>query len=392
MPVKIAHLNIVWRPSVGVLEKVRAIGEAAASLDGRPIDVLLCVPEYVRSRCGPLGGVRVLPVPAPAPRRVSVPLMSAVVWRYLLPAAIEYDAVVVRWTTPSPLFLRFARRVPVFTEHHTMEVPELESKRGLMNRALELLERRYSPRILASVRGIIAVTGEIRDYESARARRSLPSLVLPNGVSAADYQQVVRCRPAPGRVSVAFVSSRFAAWQGLDRLIAGLRAWQGRKPAVELHVVGELNAAQQRELLGLSFAGEVRLHGVLDKHGLAGVLSRCAVGMGSLAVHRKALREACALKVREYIASGLPVAIAYSDPDLPRDLPWVHRIPADDSPVSIAGLVGFARDVWERPGLSEEIRRFAVDRLDWTVKLGHMARFVATQTRHPAQHAGKRRA
>lgn len=106
------------------------------------------------------------------------------------------------------------------------------------------------------------------------------------------------------------------------------------------------------------------------------VLSGCHLAIGSLALHRSGLREACVLKVQEYTARGLPFIIAYDDPDLLAGLPWVLKIPADKSPVEVDTLITFAEKVSKSPSLVKEMRTFAESKLSWTVKMKGLARFV----------------
>jgi hypothetical protein len=106
----------------------------------------------------------------------------------------------------------------------------------------------------------------------------------------------------------------------------------------------------------MGLAEMVRIHGVLYGSDLDEVLADCHLAIGSLALHRKVLKEACALKVREYTARGLPFVMSHDDPDLPAGLPWVLKIPADESPVEIDALVNFAEDVSKLPSLAKEMR------------------------------------
>ena len=63
------------------------------------------------------------------------------------------------------------------------------------------------------------------------------------------------------------------------------------------------------------------------------MLARCVIAFGTLALHRKQMNEACPLKVREYLAFGLPVVIGYGDTDLTGIEPWwLLRVPnAEDN-------------------------------------------------------------
>jgi hypothetical protein len=74
-------------------------------------------------------------------------------------------------------------------------------------------------------------------------------------------------------------------------------------------------------------------HGVLDRKGVLEVLADADVGVGTLALHRKSMQEACPLKMREYLAVGLPVMYGYQDPDIDALGPFALRIPNTETNV-----------------------------------------------------------
>jgi hypothetical protein len=96
-------------------------------------------------------------------------------------------------------------------------------------------------------------------------------------------------------------------------------------------------------------------------------LARADVGIGTLALHRKQLHEASPLKVREYLAVGLPVLYAYEDPDADVLGKGVLRIAnsetnVDDEIDRVDAFVQAAR--------GQRIPREAVAHIDYTAKEG----------------------
>ena len=51
------------------------------------------------------------------------------------------------------------------------------------------------------------------------------------------------------------------------------------------------------------------------------------VALGSLALHRNKMEETSSLKVREYLAYGLPVILAGRDSDFRTEVPFILRLP-----------------------------------------------------------------
>jgi hypothetical protein len=66
--------------------------------------------------------------------------------------------------------------------------------------------------------GIIGVTDKIRRYELDRTGCKLPSLVLQNGISLEEIPFKPPSVFNGKSLQLAFASSQFAPWHGLDRL------------------------------------------------------------------------------------------------------------------------------------------------------------------------------
>jgi len=60
----------------------------------------------------------------------------------------------------------------------------------------------------------------------------------------------------------------------------------------------------------------VKWHGPLDRTDVLRILEEADVGVGTLALHRNSMTEACPLKLREYLAVGRPVFYGHMDPDV----------------------------------------------------------------------------
>lgn len=375
---KLCYLNILWTLDPGVLNKLSHQTHTLRNALGRDgtADCLIVVRQEVAETVQKNPSLTLFPISTPGFSSVQEALLPFLVWSKLKNRLSGYDAVVTRWTIPSPTFLNVVRRQPVFTEHHSKELEEIALHRGLKPFVRRVLEKKYGPRILRATHGIIGVTDEIRRYELNRAGCKQPSMVLPNGISLEAIPFKLPSVFNGKSLQLAFVSSQFAPWQGLDRLLEGLRFWQGNSPRLILHLIGSLTPAQETAIQRMEFAEMVCIHGVLYGNDLDKVLADCHLAIGSLALHRKGLREACALKVREYAALGLPFVMSHNDPDLPAGLPWVLKVPADESPVEIDALVNFAEDVSKLPSLAKEMRDYAEKKLSWDVKMKRLARFV----------------
>ena len=154
----------------------------------------------------------------------------------------------------------------------------------------------------------------------------MPVEVIGNGV---DLDAIRPLEPATTeRPAAAFLGSMRQVWHGVDKL-----AWLAEAlPDVDFEVVG-YDEHWLREAIGSPIPPNMHAHGKLVRDEFEPVLARCVIAFGTLALHRKQMNEACPLKVREYLAFGLPVVIGYDDTDLTGIEPWwLLRVPnAEDN-------------------------------------------------------------
>ncbi|MBN8657639.1 MAG: hypothetical protein J0M11_18045, partial [Anaerolineae bacterium] len=106
----------------------------------------------------------------------------------------------------------------------------------------------------------------------------------------------------------------------------------------------------------------VHLHGFLDREGVRAVLAQTDVALGTLALHRNQMQEASVLKVREALAFGIPVVIAFRDTDL-------HDVTLN----TILRIPNTEENVKEN---AERIRSFAYDMIGKRVDINSVAPYL----------------
>lgn len=85
------------------------------------------------------------------------------------------------------------------------------------------------------------------------------------------------------------------------------------------------------------------------------------MGVASLARHRNGIESLKSLKNREYAARGIPFVYSERDSDFDA-MPYVLKVPADNSPLDIAALAGWLDAADRTP---EHIRRTIEGSLSW---------------------------
>ncbi|MBU2488332.1 MAG: glycosyltransferase [Proteobacteria bacterium] len=360
--------------SLGV-EKRMAEQAAAARGLGLPMDFI-----YVNhSRQVESPGVRFVPIlPGDGPPAL---------WRYgSLARQVDldrYDALVLRWSggdfsAYSAFFRENASRM--VTEHHTKEEEEILVLGGAAVKKYVKygMERVLGRRMLRQVAGIVGVTDEIAQYEAARSGSRAPLAVITNGIPTRSLPPV-RYRPFDGKnLTILFPSTFFSPWQGLDRLAKSLLAFDPGPVSVRLVVVGNVPPALNPILDQLNARQGFTVERPGTVYGLAldELYDQAQLGMSVLGLHRKGMAQACALKTRDFAARGLPFVLGYDDPDFREDLDFVFRVPSDESLVDFDRVVSFLETNCSAPDITERMRAFAADRLDWDAKVKKLYEFA----------------
>ena len=156
-------------------------------------------------------------------------------------------------------------------------------------------------------------------------------------------------------------------WHGFDRVIAGMAEYYRTNPSrkVYFHLVGKVSGKREEDEILPSIEENglkpyALLHGPLWGEDLDRMFDQADFAIGSLGRHRSGISSIRTLKNREYAARG--IGFVYSETDADFDtMPYVLKIAADESPVSILRLVEFADRLRMSP---KEIRSYVAE-LSW---------------------------
>jgi len=260
------------------------------------------------------------------------------------------------------------------SEHQTFELNEFRLSKKYGSYILELL---FGKIIRKKINGFVSVTDEISTYQSKKIQNvKKPHITIGNGVDikSLSIRQINFFNSF--QINMLCIAN-INRWHGLDRLIKGIALYHGFKK-VTVHIVGtgpELQKLKQM-VLDHNLFEQVIFHGFTTGAALDNLFNTCHIAVGSLGIHRKGLTQTSELKVREYCARGIPWIIACRDPDFPDDFPYIHRIPADESPVNIEEVIEFVKRVYADPDHPQKMREYALEHLDWSVKMKKLKTFL----------------
>lgn len=249
-------------------------------------------------------------------------------------AAFKPDVLYYRQNGPwYPGLGGILRRWPSVAEINTYEGAENALWGGTFRRFQEATRRR----VLGSVAGMVCMTQEIADHEAWSGK---PHAVIGNAFwgEPVDVPPTTHAYPHFVFTGSPMTLDQSANWHGVDKL-AQLAAIE---PRSQFHIAG----MEAQDFPELAQRGNVTFHGMLDAASLSALYARCDVGIGTLALHRKAMEEACPLKVRDYLMHRLPVIIGYHEaqPEL-NDVPYVLQIGNHDRNVldNLMAILVFGR-------------------------------------------------
>lgn len=276
----------------------------------------------------------------------------------------KYERVILRYPLVDPLlFLLIKNKGRIILEHHTKELEELETTGDIRLQ----FEKWLGGCWINSFRALIAVTPEILDYEIKRSNFSGPTRFFPNSIDLDSYQNFERI-PSPEDetpVQAVMVSTYFSKWQGLDILLEQIEN-NTDLPPFELHLAGKIDP---KSLSRCKRLARIKFHETLTSEQLFELYQSMELGIGSLAVTKKGMTQATALKVREYLAAGLPLVLNYDDPAIPKDFPYVLY----QEKFNLKEALEFARDLRTTQG--KIIREAALPLIDSKVVTKNLYEF-----------------
>ena len=222
-------------------------------------------------------------------------------------------AVYLRRDLFYPAYLRLAKALPLIQEVNSDELEELR-----LHSPSQYLYHRMSRNWLDRLTsGWVFVTRELL-HHPYYGRLPGMKTAIGNGISF-DGLPHLPPRQSGGPPRLVFIGQP-APWHGVDkilRLAEAFKTW-------EFHLIG-CQASDFEQL-----PDNVKIHGFLPFSEYVSILADADVGIGSLALHRKRMNEASPLKVREYLALGLPAIIGYKDTDFPEGAPFLLRLPNEE--------------------------------------------------------------
>lgn len=198
----------------------------------------------------------------------------------------------------------------------------------------------------------------------------IPCIRLENGI---DVEAIPVREPGekqPDEINLIAVAV-LHDWHGYDRLLEGMGQYykNRQQKKVYFHLIGDGPAKSQYEELIEKYGLQeyVKMYGYLSPQESAEIYNKCDIAVESLAWHRIHVKIGSTLKVREYLAKGMPIFASSPMDVVPKGWEYAAYAPIDDSPIEIDSVIAFYEKVYGQrtpEEVAEEIRCFAIKNCD----------------------------
>ena len=294
-------------------------------------------------------------------------------------ARLPIDAIYMRsMPTFSPALsaLREAKRrgAKLIVEH-----PTYPFEAGKVTSLLRKPVFCYADRVFAKIEPMIDLYALIGDPVEGTLH-GRPAMNIVNGVSA-ELLPLHAPRPEASDIVLLALAS-MSRWQGYDRLLQALGEYRGEE-SVTLHMVGDDGDGslpewkQLAQTLGLG--NRVQFHAAMHGAELDRLVEGCDVGVGGVGLLNGRQYVSTPLKLREYMARGLPFVYGVEDAGMPEEPRFCLHLPNDGKPVDLPAILAFAKRVKQDAQAPHDMRRYAEERLSWKRVLADVFKKVGIQ-------------
>jgi len=296
--------------------------------------------------------------------------------------AEAFDFIYVRY--PHYLDYSFYRFSQIFRKKLILESQTKEKEELLLskNYLKVLFEGIFKKKIFRNLYACIGVTGEITNYQKKYDKNGAVLFkTIGNGIDVSD-KPLARVSTYPDKkVNLLYVGNVFPH-HGLDRLINGIASYNGDYK-ISFTLIGNGSHLEHLKKLVTHYQLEESVEFVGPKYGseLDSYFDWAHLGIGALGIHRKKLTEASVLKLRDYAARGLPVAMSGKDPDFddsPGIQNYLHRVPLDETPINMNRIIEHIQEIYSKAHdlVSSDLRKFSEEKLDIKLKIKELTKFI----------------
>lgn len=310
----------------------------------------------------------------------------------------KFDALLCRYDMATYPLLKLVKHYnkKIFFEHNTKEYSEnllrINERRSKLKFSFKpgyfiyyfegkiwplFCEKIIGPKIRKIAESGFAVTNEIADYQK-KMFSQYNVKVVTNGITYDN--SMIHKKPFYNgdELKLFILLGTKALWHGIDRIISGLAIYEG-KCKITIDVIGYFSEEDIQLVKKAGLDDKIKFIDALNKDEMNNQLNNYHISIGTLALHRKKLKEATTLKVRESLMRGFPTILAYKDTDFIEESEinqFLLQLPADESPLDFNKVINFANKVLKVENYNSLIHELAKPKIDFKVKATEIVQFI----------------
>lgn len=276
---------------------------------------------------------------------------------------------IVYWRS-APLFASSCRVAEVTKEVNAkliIEIPTFppnqEDNYHGIRKVFDTYSKRFSDRFNALVDAYVVIGEDAKGEYKGK-----PAINIDNGI---DVNSVPVRKPVNEKDAIHLLAlASMSYWHGYERIIKSLGEYKGSQNVI-IHMVGGNDGGclpEWKELTHqLNLDDKVIFHGQMYGENLEKMYDLCDIGIDSLGDYKKGFSVSMSLKVREYIARGLPFIYAADDPVLnyTNEPTWWLKEPNDCSIPDMKEIIDFAHKMKDDHNHVYDLRKLAEEHMTW---------------------------
>jgi hypothetical protein len=279
-------------------------------------------------------------------------LNNAYYFLYKILDSLKIDLVYTRYNLFFLYFYKIIKKYKTIMEINADDVFEYK----LHSNLTYYYNKIFRNFILNNVTGFVFVTNELKKRFN---RFNKPSEVISNCIEVESYPFLLQLQN--NRPKIVFIGSPNQPWHGISKIEEIAKYLKN----YDFFIIG-YTGKNKKNIFYL---------GYMEEKKATKIISTSDVAIGSLSMERNYLNEACPLKVRHYLACGIPIIYSYKDTDLNGNEDFALKINSNIKN-EILKIDDFIKQAYRNQILRKKARIFAEEVLDCKIKENKRLKFM----------------
>lgn len=214
----------------------------------------------------------------------------------------------------------------------------------------------------------------------------IPTISTSNGIWMGDVK--IANKLGDENKIILLAVANFEKYHGYERCLMGLANYYnyngGGKRQIEFHMVGYGNETNYYEELVKKCQLEKRVffHGRKTGEELDQLYDMADIAVGSLGFYKIKAEKSSNLKIREYLAKGLPIVSGCREDVFDNaDVDFYYQFPNDDSPIDMEQIINFYDKLYrcgkKREDVNAQIREYGNQTVDMKIVMKPVVDYIS---------------